>query len=224
MIQVRWFENAEAWMRETADLLQRHMAKEFDVPHAVVLAGGQTPRPVYQALAAHPFPCSSNLRLMTSDERLVPPSEPENNFLHLWPMIRALGLSSEQALPVETGCGLDMAVAQQQAVLEDFLAQGGEVTLALLGIGADGHTASLFTLEDVMRGTGRHVIGVRRPDGPDRVSLSAEFLRRAKRIVFLANSPEKAGVLAKLQDEPWTLPAGCVAEGAHAVEVWASPA
>jgi 6-phosphogluconolactonase/glucosamine-6-phosphate isomerase/deaminase len=68
------------------------------------------------------------------------------------------------------------------------------------------------------------VIGVRRPDGPDRVSLSAEFLRRAKRIVFLANSPEKAGVLAKLQDEPWTLPAGCVAEGAHAVEVWASPA
>ena len=224
MIIVRWFENADAWMSETAELLQHHMTHEFDVPHAVILAGGQTPRPVYQALAVRPFTCSPNLRVMTSDERLVPANEPENNFLHLWPMIRALGLSSEQALPVETGHGLDMAVAQQQTVLENFLAQGGEVTLALLGIGADGHTASLFTLEDVMRGTGRHVIGVRRPDGPDRVSLSAEFLRRAKRIVFLATGPEKAVVLARLQDEPWTLPAGCVAEGAHSVEVWASPA
>jgi len=75
-ITFRQLDSFEVMTEATTTLLKKHMQLEDNMPHAIMLPDGRTPRPVYQGIAADPFRTSSTLYVLLSDERMVPESSP----------------------------------------------------------------------------------------------------------------------------------------------------
>jgi len=202
-------------------LLARHIA-----PHpgprvrAVMLSGGQTPLPAYQALAAEGAVAAPDMRFFLSDERYVPPVHPDSNARSLAGLFTALAVPGERLVRVNTGLPLDEAAEQYHRDLHALLQAGAHITLGLLGLGADGHTASLFSPEDVRRGAGRLAVAVRRPNPPHRISVTPGLLSRVEEIVFLAAGPDKAVAAQRLLDDPESIPAGLAVAGCRNVSLW----
>ena len=96
----------------------------------------------------------------------------------------------------------------------------GRITLGLLGLGADGHTASLFTPEDVARGENLYAVAVPHEPKPDRISVTPELLRRVERLVILVAGPEKNAIVTKLMETPDQVVAGLVLRNATSIEIW----
>jgi 6-phosphogluconolactonase/glucosamine-6-phosphate isomerase/deaminase len=94
--------------------------------------------------------------------------------------------------------------------------------LGILGLGADGHLASLFRPEDLRRGGGRYAIAVPRDPGPDRVSVTRELLLLIERLVFLVVGAEKAEVVKRAEHDDPRLTAIQGVRGAKSVELWFS--
>src|SRR5690606_24873847 len=101
-----------------------------------------------------------------------------------------------------------------------FIEAGGAFPLAFLGLGTDGHTASLFSREDLDRAAGRWASPTPRPTPPDRVTVTPATLARVDRIVFLVAGRDKDAVTQQLLDSPTSVIAGQAVEGARHVEVW----
>lgn len=164
----------------------------------VVLAGGSTPRGLYEALRDLDTDWRA-WHVYFGDERVLPAEHPERNsrmayeaWLDHVPIPRA------QIHPILTEHGLDAAVRAYQAVMAGV----GDFDLVLLGLGEDGHTASLFPGDYWGEGEAApDVLAVREAPKPppERVSLSAHRLSRARRIVFLVTGAGKKDAMARWQ-------------------------
>ena len=139
-------------------------------------------------------------------------------------MIRSLGIPASRIIRPHTGLPIDESAREFDRALAAFLSRG-TITLALLGLGADGHTASLFRAEDVRRGARCYAVSTSRSHGPaDRISVTRGLLLRAERVVFLVTGEEKADAVSALLAAPETIAAGQAVEGIPDVEVWYTPA
>ena len=228
-MKIRAFQTRAQLDQAVAGLLLEARHAAGSAPQALLLAGGQTPLAAYTRCVAQlerepPGPTPSGLHLMATDERMVPDDAPESNYRHLQPLSTAFGLPTERVLRADTALPLPAAADQWHSVVAAFLARGGSLPLGLLGLGADGHTASLFSRDDLARGRGRWVIPVPRAAGPHRVSVTPDLLARAARLIFVAAGPDKAGVVAQLVRAPETLVAGLAVAAAPHVELWFCPA
>jgi 6-phosphogluconolactonase/glucosamine-6-phosphate isomerase/deaminase len=94
------------------------------------------------------------------------------------------------------------------------------VPLGLLGLGADGHTASLFNLQDAGRRDGRLAVPVVKTEKPDRISVTPTFLRKIDKIIILATGAEKKKRIQTLLAKPGTIPAGVALADHPDVEIW----
>ena len=171
----------------------------------IALAGGSTPEPVYRKLAREEF--SSRIdwkraQIFWGDERCVPPDDSESNYR----MARA-ALLDHVLLPAENIhriCGEiepDHAASEYARELENIF--GGDTTrggsppdgfdLVLLGMGDDGHTASLFPLQPAVTEQKRWVMA-QRPDGATlwRITLTPVVINAAKNIAFIVSGEDKA--------------------------------
>lgn len=192
-------------------------------PYAVMLTGGTTPLELYRTLQSSPVPVDASLHLLLTDERHVPLESPESNFGKMIPMVRALGVDESGIMRVHTELPLDVAASHYNDAISGFLEEGGRIELGLLGLGADGHVASLFSDQHITQGTGKHAIAVSRKDGPDRVSVTRDLLLQVGSLVFFVAGQEKADVVKKLMRDPQGLVAGRAVSGASHVELWYSP-
>ncbi len=114
-------------------------------PFVVMLAGGSTPLPVYERIAGDiPNRVHPAVHLMLSDDRHVPHTDPRSNAGAIAPTVRALGLPEERFVRVDTSGTIDTAVEAYSREIHDLAGRNAIFALALLGIGGDGHTASLF--------------------------------------------------------------------------------
>src|ERR1035437_6142008 len=161
-MQTKTFQHTDDLTAALVDLLACHFKLALPVPHAVLLPGGRTPRGAYQQIAQNPFPVDGNTRILLSDERLVPIRSPESNYGQLRPMFKALHLPATHILRVDTRPTLALAARQYARNLRAFFERKGQITLGVLGLGADGHTASLFSMQDVERGRGAYAEAVPR--------------------------------------------------------------
>ena len=189
-------------------------------PTGIILAGGSTPLAAYGRLSGlkpHPDPL---LRVFFSDDRLVPPEHDKSNFNHIAPLVQAAGLAVDQIVRVRGEWPLDVAVQDYHHQLESFLASGGEFALGLLGLGADGHTASLFTADDLMRGGSQYAVGVQRPDGLAGVSVTPALLHLCPRPIFIVTGTAKRPMTARLLESPPSIPAAQAVAGHRGVELW----
>lgn len=116
------------------------------------------------------------------------------------------------------------AVSEFDREVGAFFERGGEVPFGLLGLGTDGHTASLFTESHLKESEGRWAIGVSRPDGLNGVSLTPQALARVARVVFLVAGTDKRAVLQQLIRAPNSVTAGRAVAGCPRVEIWCDAA
>lgn len=168
-------------------------------PRTIALAGGATPRRLYERLATCDFPWSET-EVFFGDERCVPPDHPASNF-----GMAAEALLSKVPARVHRMRGEDCDPAGYEQELSAVFGPGTpEFDLVLLGLGEDGHTASLFPGDPALRVTDRRVVRVERPDHP-RLTLTLPVLSAARVALFLVSGSakqESTGRLLRGDDIP----------------------
>lgn len=174
----------------------------------VALAGGGTPRNLYRRLASdYPDPLWENVWIYFSDERCVPPEHPDSNY----GMAHAALLAH---VPIPPGQALRMACEdgpetgarryhEHLAALQPAADRGPPVLdLILLGLGTDGHTASLFPGSAALAETTRWAAPVADTPGRRRITLTFPVLDAAREIMFLVSGSAKAQVVQQVLGAP----------------------
>jgi 6-phosphogluconolactonase len=168
---------------------------------SLALSGGETPRPVYRSLAAE-LPereAWSRVEVYFADERCVPPDDPASNYR----MVRETLLDLLPANPARVHrmegerSDRDAAARAYEAHLPDRL------DLLVLGLGADGHIASLFPRSPSLAESHRRVLAVTAPKPPpERLTITPLVVRAARLTIGLVFGAAKAEVLARVMDGP----------------------
>ena len=163
-------------------------------PKTIALSGGSTPRPVYERLAETPYPWDK-VDVFFGDERCVPPDHPDSNFA----MANHAFLSKVQArVHAMVACDPDGYEDVLRSVFESADGDGApRFDLVFLGLGEDGHTASLFPGDPALEVTDRWAVLVERPDHT-RLTLTLPVLNAARLAVFLVEGESKRGPLQQL--------------------------
>jgi len=182
----------------------------------LVLSGGSTPRELYHLLAREyreEMPWSQT-HLFWGDERFVPQDHLENNFGMAYQiLISRIPVPPENIHPMLTTLNSPaQAALQYEKILKDFFGwehrteNFSTFDLVILGVGEDGHTASLFPLNLVLKENERWVAAVQAPFDyriGNRITLTLPVLNSAKRVFFLASGEKKREIIkAVLQEEP----------------------
>lgn len=223
-MQVRRFDRFEEWKQAVIELMLEHFKMELDVPHAVMLPGGVTPVSIYRDMEVAPVGMDEKLHLIVSDDRYVAESSDFYNYGKMRGLVEHMGLDADKVIKVDTGIGFENSAGDFNGRLSSFLESGGRITLGLLGLGPDGHTASLFTDYDIRSAEGHYAVPVRMGEGPDRVSVTPGLLSCVERIVFLAAGESKADIIKVLEERPGDVIAGKAVAECGNVEVWFSRA
>lgn len=174
-------------MRAAAELL----AEAAERGGHIALSGGSTPGPAYEA-AAELAPDWSRVELWWADERCVRPNDERSNYR----LVRETLLDRlERGPSVEHRIRGELRPGRAADEYEREL-RGVRLDLALLGLGGDGHTASLFPNDPALGERKRRAVAVARAD-VDRVTLTVPMLRSAASVVFLAVGADKADAAAR---------------------------
>ncbi len=175
---------------------------------AVALAGGQTPRPVYHRLAeeyGRSLPWS-RIHLFWGDERYVPLDDPQSNYgMVRQTLLDRIPLPEENVHPMPTHISPpEEAARMYERTLRSFFGDAGSTfDLVLLGVGADGHTASLFPGSSALRERAHWVIATQAPVEPRmRLSLTLLAINAADQVMFLVSGAEKRPAMRMLLDDP----------------------
>ena len=187
---------------------------------AIMLAGGSTPLPAYRALARGPLAHDARLHILFSDERYVPSDSDASNYHQSRPLLDALALPAAAVARVRTELPLAEAAADYERQLAALLNSGVRIRLGLLGLGADGHTASLFGAADLERARGHLAIAVHRPDGMSAVSVTPDFLSQVEEPLFVVAGPDKQVAVDALVARDPNLCAWRAVQACPKVEAW----
>jgi 6-phosphogluconolactonase len=213
--KVRILDDAEAVSRAAAELFvaSAHAAVARHGRFAVALAGGSTPRRAYQLLAEEPYVGAvrwPRVEFFWGDERAVPPDHADSNFrmaneaLLLQLPVPAANLHRMPAELPNRPAAAELYQAELARVL--MTPVGGEppaLDLVLLGMGADGHTASLFPGTDALNDTARWVVPNFVPKlNAHRLTLTYRAINRARCVCFLVAGGDKAATLAEVLNGP----------------------
>jgi 6-phosphogluconolactonase len=214
----RIFEDAETLAHDGAEWLCA-LAHASDRVFSVCLSGGSTPRRLYERLAdlavASRFPWN-RVHWFWGDERFVPHDDPDSNYK----MARDAFLSrvsvpgdNIHAIPTE-GLSPDQAAAAYETTLQRFY--GAKILdpkrhlfdVMLLGMGEDGHTASLFPGQPALEERRRWVAEAIGPKSDPRITLTYPALDSSRDATFLVEGKEKRGMVARAKAGDRTIPAG----------------
>ena len=183
----------------------------------MAVSGGHTPWEMLGALANEKVPWE-NVQVVQVDERVAPPGDPDRNLTHLHESsLEHAPLRREQihAMPVESP-DLDAAAKRYAMTLEEIAGSPPVLDLAHLGLGPDGHTASLVPGDPVLNVTGADVGLTGVYQGRRRMTLTYPMLNRSRRILWLITGNDKVEAFARLRDGDASIPAGRIQRD-HAV-------
>jgi len=179
--------------------------------YALAVSGGHTPWIMLRALANENVPWSG-LHLYQVDERVAPAGDPDRNLTHLREsLLLHAPLTPEQvhAMPVESP-DLQSAAAQYALALQQIVGSPPVLDLVHLGLGPDGHTASLVPGDPVLKITDADVGVTGVYQGRQRMTLTYPALNRARRVLWVVTGSEKVEMLRRLMDGDESIPAGRV--------------
>jgi 6-phosphogluconolactonase len=175
----------------------------------MAVSGGRTPWTMLRALADEPMPWA-DVHVVQVDERVAPAGHADRNLTHLRESLLAhTPLAPEQvhAMPVESS-DLQAACERYALTLREIAGSPAVLDLAHLGLGPDGHTASLVPEDPVLDIIAADVALTGIYQGRRRMTLTYPLLNRSRRILWLVTGHEKADMLARLRDGERSIPAG----------------
>jgi 6-phosphogluconolactonase len=193
--------------REVAELIGE--ADTADSPFTIALAGGSTPRRMYEILAADYGSRIDWSRVMIfwGDERYVPEDSPDSNYrMARKALLDHVPVPHENIIPIRTTL-FDSpqlaADAYEGALRSHFPTELPRFDLVLLGVGEDGHTASLFPGSPALDEYERWVAMTQAPSQPrTRLTLTPPMLANARRLMFVVSGSGKCDVMDMIINEP----------------------
>lgn len=199
--------------KAAADLILAEALKAVSLSgsFSIALSGGSTPKLLYELLAAEPYKSQmpwGDTEIFFGDERCVPPDHKDSNFK----MARE-ALLSKVPIPATSVHRMEGEIEPAQAALkyerilrERFDTDGPAIDICLLGMGDDGHTASIFPGTEATRERTKPVLGYFAENSSTgkswRVTLTAPFINRSRKVVFLICGASKAARLSEVMEGP----------------------
>ena len=177
----------------------------------MAVSGGHTPWLMLRALAHQDVP-REGVHLVQVDERVAPNGDPDRNLTHLIESLKEVeSLSSDHvhAMPVDAP-DLELAAAQYETVLMQLAGPRPVLDLVHLGLGSDGHTASLVPGDPVLNVNDADVAMTGVYQNRRRMTLTYPIINRARRVLWLVTGKDKAEMVARLRAGDTSIPAGRV--------------
>ena len=194
----------------------------------MALSGGRTPWLMLRTLAEAQLRWEK-IHVVQVDERVASASDPQRNLAHLRQSLldrELLPSENVHAMPVEAA-DLEQAAGQYAQTLRGIAGQPPVLDLVHLGLGADGHTASLVPGDPALAVTDADVAVTNPYQGRRRMTLTFPIINRSRQVLWLVTGREKAAALLRLRDDDPAIPASQVrkdralvlADGAAAAEL-----
>jgi 6-phosphogluconolactonase len=206
-------ETAESVAQRAADIVAEEARKAVTARGGFVIAvsGGHTPWIMLRALATADVPWPA-VHIVQVDERVAPAGHPDRNLTHLREsLLDHAPLAAEQihGMPVESA-DLEAAVAQYAATLRQIAGSPPMLDLVHLGLGPDGHTASLVPGDPVLNANDADVAMTGIYQGRRRMTLTYPAINRSRQVLWLVTGHEKVQILDRLLNGDEAIPAGRV--------------
>lgn len=193
--------DAEAVARRAAEYVARAV-REAVADHGhftFAVSGGRTPWAMFADLADEDVPWQA-CQIYQADERVAPEGDPDRNLTHLLASLPPGGEADVRAMPVDEP-DIEAAAERYGASLPETF------DLVHLGLGPDGHTASLVPGDPVLDVTGQAVGVTGEYQGRRRMTLTYEGIARAREVLFLVTGADKVEALSKLRAGDASIPA-----------------
>lgn len=163
------------------------------------LAGGKTPEPVYRELASGAGIDWTRVEVFLGDERAVPPDHRDSNYRMI-----SRTLLSRVPIPSANIHRMEAERADREAAAREYeRLLPGRLDVLFLGMGPDGHTASLFPGSDALDERDRLILPVRGPKPPfERLTITAPVIEAARAVAVIATGEDKAAAVARALEGP----------------------
>jgi 6-phosphogluconolactonase len=212
-MKIEVFPDVESVAREAAKLIAEEARTAVSARGKFVMAvsGGKTPWIMLRNLAHEDVPWNV-VHVIQVDERIAPPLDPDRNLTHLREsLLTHVPLRPEQihGMPVESA-NLESACKQYERTLQEIAGSPPVLDLVHLGLGPDGHTASLVPGEPILKVMDADVALTGMYQGRRRMTLTYPIINRSRRVLWLVTGAEKAGMLRRLRAGDQSIPAGHV--------------
>jgi 6-phosphogluconolactonase len=221
LLKIEILEDADSAARRAAAVIAAAAREAAAARGRFILAvsGGRTPWVMLRALAGEKIPWEK-IHVVQVDERVAPEGHADRNLTHLRGGLLALaplGPEHIHAMPVEAP---DLAAAAKKyaRTLQEIAGAPPVLDLVHLGLGPDGHTASLVPGDPVLAITDADVAMTDAYQGRRRMTLTYPILNRSRQVLWVATGSEKAAMLARLLAGDRSIPAGRVRRS-HALVV-----
>jgi len=210
-MQIEVYSDADAVALAAAKLIAKEARDAVAARGRFVMAvsGGKTPWVMLRNLAKEDVPWK-DVHVVQVDERLAPEGDPDRNLTHLHESLlehAPLRLDQIRAMPVAAS-DLGAACLQYARTLDEIAGSPAVLDLVHLGLGPDGHTASLVPGDAVLGVNDADVAVTGIYQGRRRMTLTYPIINRSRCVLWLATGAEKAGMLARLQVRDASIPAG----------------
>ncbi len=206
-LQIETFPDLEAISHKAAEIFLSlsRSALQSKESFAVALSGGSTPRKFYHLLGCTPY-CRQiewqRIHFFWADERCVPPDHEQSNFKTVYDaLLSTVPVPGENIHRIRGEESPEEAARAYEAVMETFWGKDNMPVfdLIVLGMGEDGHTASLFPETEALNEEKRFAVPVyRKKPEINRVTLTLPVLNNASQVLFLVSGQAKAKVLAAI--------------------------
>jgi 6-phosphogluconolactonase len=210
-MRIEILSDADAVAQKGAEIIaaQARAAVKARGTFIVAVSGGHTPWQVLRALANENVPWE-DVHVVQVDERVAPERDPDRNLTHLYEsLLEHAPLQREQihAMPVEAAA-LESSAERYAETLRKLAGSPPVLDLVHLGLGPDGHTASLVPGDPVLNVTDLDVALTGFYQSRRRMTLTYPILNRAREILWLVTGKDKVAALARLRDGDSSIPAG----------------
>jgi 6-phosphogluconolactonase len=194
------FETFDTLIKKSVEFIEDKVI-EYESENGIVrllLAGGNSPLPVYQKLGKSPIIKWESVELFQSDERFTPATNDKSNQYNIIKSLTPETINlCREANFIDTSTTIDNAISDYEERLDSL--DGIWFDLVVLGIGSDGHIASLFTNEDIK--SKKQVLHTKSNNAElvnDRVSLSVESILNSREIIVLLTGESKTGIVGEI--------------------------
>jgi 6-phosphogluconolactonase len=214
-MKIEVLDNADMVAQKAASIIAREARNAVVLRGCFILAvsGGKTPWEMLRALADEDVPWN-RVHILQVDERIAPEGHPDRNMTHL----RESLLGNSPILPERIHAmrvelkDLEAAAAAYARTIREIAGSLAIIDLVHLGLGPDGHTASLIPGDPVLDVTGKDVAPTGIYHGRQRLTLTYPLINRARKILWLITGSEKGEMLHRLLVSDLSIPAGRISQ------------